>query len=75
MAIAKITGPGLALIGLAVLLLWGCLIGEKITLRRAHTEYARAMRDVRLLRIRQQRPIPVSLPTPRPPRPARPIAG
>jgi hypothetical protein len=74
MPIARITGQGLTLIGLLVVLLWACLIGEKVTLRQAQAEYARAMRDVRVLRLRQQ-PVPVSLPVRRPARPPRPLAG
>jgi hypothetical protein len=64
------------MVAVAVALLWACLIGEKLTLRRAHAEYARAMRDVRMLRQQQQQiRMPVSAPVPRLHRPSRPVAG
>jgi hypothetical protein len=74
MPLAKITGQGLSLIAVAVVLLWGCLIGEKLTLQHAQAEYARVMRDVRKLRYEQQR-VPVSVPLPFKTRPVRPLAG
>ena len=61
MAIARITGPGLAGIGIAVALLWGCVIGERVMVERAHTERARVMQDVE--RLRRQQPVPVSTPS------------
>ena len=55
MSIAKITGPGLAAIAVSVALLWGCLIGERVMVRRASTERALVMRDLqRLQRTRLQ---------------------
>ena len=46
MPIAKITGPGLAAIALSVALLWSCLIGERVMVRRAYAERAVVMRDL-----------------------------
>jgi hypothetical protein len=44
--IAKITGQGLAAIALSVALLWGCLISERVMLRRASAERTLVMRDL-----------------------------
>ena len=63
MPIAKITGQGLCAIGLSVALLWGCLLGERLMLRRAATERVRVLREIKQLR-RQPRTIPVRLPMP-----------
>ena len=46
MPIAKITGQGLAAIALSVALLWSCLIGERVMVRRASAERALVMRDL-----------------------------
>jgi hypothetical protein len=73
MAIAKITGPGLAAIGVSVALLWGCVVGERVMLNRAFTERARVMHDVQTLQ-RKQRPERVSSPLQKP-RPVRVTAG
>ncbi len=62
--IAKITGQGLAAIGLSVALLWGCVLGEREMVRQAHLERARVMRDVVRVQHQRQRPIPVFAPTP-----------
>jgi hypothetical protein len=63
MPIAKITGQGLAGIGVSVALLWGCVIGQRTILREAYLERVRVMREVELLQRRQQ-PVPVSVPAP-----------
>jgi len=63
MPIAKITGQGLAAIGVSVALLWACVIGQRSMLREAYSERVRVMREVQLLQRRQQ-PVPVSLPAP-----------
>lgn len=65
MAAAKITGPGLAAITVCVMALWGCLIGERVILRRAHSEQMRAVHDLEQLR-RQDRARPVSEPATQP---------
>lgn len=46
MPIAKITGQGLAAIALSVALLWGCLISERVMVRRASAERTLVMRDL-----------------------------
>ena len=45
MPIIKITGQGLSAIALSVALLWGCIIGEGVTARRAFSERAKVLRD------------------------------
>jgi hypothetical protein len=64
MAIAKITGPGLAAIGVSVALLWGSVIVERVMVRRAVTERAQVLREIERLQ-RRQRSEPASLPSPR----------
>ncbi len=74
MTIAKITGPGLAALGVSVSLLWGCLITERILTERAWHEQARVLRELELLRQRQ-RDQPVAIPQPHLSHPRRPAAG
>ena len=62
MPIAKITGQGLAAIGVSVALLWACVIGERAMVQRAYTERAQVLREMERLQ-RRQRPVPVSLPS------------
>jgi len=73
MPIAKITGPGLAGIGISVALLWGCVIGERLMVERAFTERARVIQDVE--RMRRHRPEPVSAPSLHRSHPAHVTAG
>ena len=61
MPIAKITGQGLAAIALSVALLWACLIGERVMVRRAYTQRAQVMRDLQRMQ-RSNRSEPVSAP-------------
>jgi hypothetical protein len=78
MPIAKITGQGLTAIALSVALLWACLIGERVMVRRAFTERALLMRDLQRMQrtgpasTRRSEPVlaPVHLP-----RPVRVTAG
>jgi hypothetical protein len=65
MPIAKITGPGLAAIGISVAMLWGCVISEGMMVDRAFTERARVMHDVQLLQ-RGRSPEQVSSPLQKP---------
>ncbi|MBZ5617351.1 MAG: hypothetical protein LAQ69_01270 [Acidobacteriia bacterium] len=65
MPIAKITGQGLAAIGVLVALLWGCVIGERAMVRRALAERTQVMRGMEMLQRRRSEP--VSLPSPRAP--------
>ena len=72
MAIAQITGQGLSAIAVLVVLLWGCLVGERVIVRRANVEAARTLREIRALRLKRHL-IPVS--APQAPRPVRPSVG
>ncbi len=74
MSIAKITNSGLAGMSILVALLWGCLIGEHLTMQRAISQGAQALQDLQTLRQRQFSR-PVSVPEPPLPRPLRPTAG
>jgi hypothetical protein len=60
-AVAKITGQGLAAIAVLVCLLWACLIAERITIRHARAEEARTYRALQRLRSRR-----TAIPTPPP---------
>ena len=53
---------------LSVALLWGCLIAERVTMRRAATQQTRVLRDLKRLRGRQRRPEPVFEPLRQTPR-------
>ena len=64
MSIAKITGPGLAAMAVSVALLWGCWIAEQVLWQRAAQEQVRVLRDMQLLRQRQNSE-PTSAPIPR----------
>jgi hypothetical protein len=76
--IAKITGQGLAAIALSVALLWGCLISERVMVRRASAERALVMRDLQRMQRTHlrlhHRSEPVSAPV-RFPRPLHVTAG
>ena len=74
MAIAKITRQGLAVIACLVILLWGCVISERVVVQNANQVAYRALRDLELLRLKKK-PQPVSTPLPRIPRPERPTLG
>ena len=55
MTIAGITKPGLIVMAILVAILWGCFIGERLTVARANQEMGQVLRQMR-------RPTPVSLP-------------
>jgi hypothetical protein len=78
MPVAKITGHGLAAIALSVALLWSCLIGERVMVRRASAERALVMRDLRRMQRAypqlNHRSEPVSVPV-HIPRPVHVTAG
>ena len=74
MPIAKITGQGLAAIACSVCLLWTCVIAEQVARRNAATERMMVMREVQRLQ-NQQRPVPVSNPSPLLPRRPHVTAG
>lgn len=61
MPIAKITGQGLAAIGLSVALLWACLIGERLLLSQTLAERAQVMRELHQMQ-RDRGTQPVSTP-------------
>ncbi len=63
MPVVKITGQGLWAMALAVALLWGCVAGERLLSRRAATERARVLREIKVFQ-RTWRPQPVSAPLP-----------
>jgi hypothetical protein len=74
MPIAKITGQGLAAIALSVALLWGCFIGERLTVKHATARQDRVMRELQQLQ-RNRRMEPVSEPAPVVPHPERVTLG
>ena len=47
MTIAGITKPGLIVMAILVAILWGCFIGERLTVQRANQEMARTLREMR----------------------------
>src|SRR5208283_2835010 len=61
MPIAKITGQGLSAMGLAVALLWGCLIGERVITRDAIRERVRVVRELEQMRL-ERHASPASVP-------------
>ena len=72
MAIAKITGEGLASIAVLVTLLWGCILFENSLVRNSRRETARLLWD--LQKMKGGKVIPVSHPL-RFPGPSRPVTG
>ena len=74
MPLMKITGSGLLAIACAVALLWTCLIGERVMLRRAQEQRALVLRGLDAQRS-WRRSQPVSTPVIPPSRMARPAAG
>ncbi len=55
MAIVKITGQGLTSIAILVALLWACVIGERVIVRRAEAGAAQVSLAMRTLRMKQRR--------------------
>ena len=66
MPIARITTSGLAAMAMSVLLLWSCLIAERLTSRNAARDERRVLREMNMLRQRQ-RSVPADVPTLQPP--------
>ena len=56
MAIATISREGLAAMAILVALLWGCLVGERLTVRRADHDATQALHDLQVLRVKGNRP-------------------
>jgi hypothetical protein len=52
--INRITRHGLAAMAVSVAVLWGCLVGEHLIVRRASEQQARALREIQRLRERFQ---------------------
>lgn len=73
MTFARITGEGLASIGILVILLWGCILVEDSTMKTARRETARVLSDLQKLRD-GGKAVPVSHPIVFPPI-FRPVAG
>jgi hypothetical protein len=73
MAFAKITGEGLAAIGVVVVLLWGCILVEDSITKRARRETARVLLDLRKMK-NGGRMVPASHPLAWP-SVSRPVAG
>ena len=74
MPIVKITGQGLSAIALSVVLLWGCVMGQRAVARRAFSERAQVLREISRMQ-RRRRSQPVSAPAPFLPHRARVVAG
>ena len=64
MTIARISGAGLSVIAMLVVLLWTCILGEHFIVQRANRELSGAMTRIRLLQKKRVGPIPVSAPAP-----------
>jgi hypothetical protein len=63
MAIARITGAGMAAVAVLVAILWSCILVEHLIVQRANRELAQAMTEIRLLQ--KKRVEPTSTPVPR----------
>jgi hypothetical protein len=59
--LARISRAGLASIAALVAILWSCILGEHLIVKRANREFSRAMFEIRLLQMRKQT-VPASLP-------------
>jgi hypothetical protein len=53
-AIARITGQGLTSIAILVMLLWVCVIGERVIVDRANAETTEALRAMRSLQLKNR---------------------
>jgi hypothetical protein len=47
MTIAGITKPGLTVMAILVTILWGCFIGERLTVQKANLEMEQVRREMR----------------------------
>jgi hypothetical protein len=73
-AIARITGSGLTGIALSVVLLWSCIISERLIVKNANVEARRTLQEMRMMRLRRHL-VPVSAPGDGIPRHVRPDVG
>src|ERR1700694_1528969 len=64
MPIVKITGQGLAAMAISVALLWACVVGQRIVVRRAVADRVQVLREIQQMQQRQ-RSEPVLAPAPR----------
>ena len=58
MTIAKISDTGLLATGILVVVLWGIVVANWLTLREAHLEAIRAMREIKSLQMQKQLKLP-----------------
>ena len=63
MVLAKITGAGLSSIAMLVIVLWACILGERLIVDHANREFSGAMAEIRQLQMKR-RAEPASVPTP-----------
>jgi hypothetical protein len=61
MPLLRISSAGLAAIGFAVAMLWGCIVTENAIVREARKETKTVLQDLRKMR-NGSKPIPVSTP-------------
>jgi hypothetical protein len=61
MVLARISGAGLIWIATLVAMLWACILGEHMIVRRANRDLNEAMLGLRQLQLKKQT-VPVSLP-------------
>ena len=60
MTMAAITKQGLVAIAILVAVLWGCLVSERLTVRKANLEMGRVLREMREMRIKVRHEGPVA---------------
>jgi len=72
MVLARISGAGLISIATLVAMLWACILGEHLIVRRANREFNQAMLELRQMQLKKQA-VPASLPAA--PHPTRPSLG
>jgi hypothetical protein len=61
MMLARISRAGLTSIAALVAILWACILGEHLIVKRANREFSRAMIEIRLLQVKKHT-VPASLP-------------
>jgi hypothetical protein len=63
MAIAAITKQGLWTMAILVAVLWGCLVGERLTVQRANREMAQVLQEMgRSRQIKERHTVPAAWP-------------
>lgn len=71
---ANITGQGLASMAILVSLLWSCVIGQRVILRRANACAGEAIRAMHEMQMKNRR-VPAAVPAPRLHPESRVLAG